>query len=252
MDDTGARAEELFLEVFESLPRQGPGRRACTARALALCAGLPEAPLVLDLGCGAGAQTLHLAELTAGRIVALDLHRPNVARLGATLAARGLERRVLAAWGDMARPPVPPGRCDLVWSEGALYNLGLARALPLVRELLRPGGHVAFTDAVWRVADPPAEVREAFAEYATMGTAADALREIEASGLAPVGHFPVPDEAWWDDFYTPLLRRVGELRAQHAGDAEALAALDAIAAEAEMHRRHASSYGYDFFVARRP
>ena len=54
---------EIFFELFEGLPRQGPGNRASAERALGLCRGLPPAPAVLDLGCGVGGQTLHLAEL---------------------------------------------------------------------------------------------------------------------------------------------------------------------------------------------
>lgn len=247
------RSEQLFFEVFESLPRQGPGSRACTARALALCRDVPPSPRVLDLGCGVGAQTFDLAELTSGFVVAVDRHRPNVERLSATVAARELEHRVLPVLGDMARPGQRPESFDLVWSEGALYNVGLETALEVCRGLLRPGGHIAFTDAVWRVDDPPAAVRAGFdEEYPTMGTVPDALRAIELAGFALAGHFTVPDEAWWGDFYTPMLRRVEELRGELAGDAEALAALDGIAAEPEMHRRHSASYAYEFFVARKP
>jgi ubiquinone/menaquinone biosynthesis C-methylase UbiE len=78
MTESPERLEKLFFEVFEPLPRQGPGSRSSAARALALCAGLPAAPVILDLGCGAGAQTFHLAELTSGSIVAIDKHAPSV------------------------------------------------------------------------------------------------------------------------------------------------------------------------------
>ena len=44
----------VFFEVYEALPRQGPGSRACAAKALGLCRDLPAAPAVLDLGCGVG------------------------------------------------------------------------------------------------------------------------------------------------------------------------------------------------------
>ncbi len=248
----GERFPQLFFEVFESLPRQGPGNRACTAKALALCRDLPPVPRVLDLGCGVGAQTFDLAELTSGIIVAVDRHLPSLERLRATVAERGLDRRVLPVLGDIAHPGWLPESFDLVWSEGALYNVGLERGLDVCRGLLRPGGHLAFTDAVWRAEDPPAEVKAAFADYPTMGTASDALRVIERSGFSLVGHFTLPGEAWWDDFYTPMLRRIEELRGEHADDAGALGELDQLAAEPELHRRHSASYAYEFFVARRP
>lgn len=43
--------------------------------------------MIIDLGCGVGGQTLHLADLTAGTIVAVDSHAPSIERLSATLAA---------------------------------------------------------------------------------------------------------------------------------------------------------------------
>ena len=242
---------EIFLEVFEPLPRQGPGGFACTRRALALCRELPPSPRVLDLGCGAGAQTLHLAALLDGPILAVDLHEPLVERLRAKLDEAGLAGRVEARVGDMAALDLPPESFDLVWSEGALYNLGLEVALPMCAGLLRPGGYLAFTDAVWRTTDPPPEVREAFADYPTMGRVEDVRSLIEAHGLALVDDFDLPREAWWDDFYTPMERRIAALRVEHAEDAQAIAALDEIAEEPAMHRRSGHCYGYTFFVARR-
>jgi SAM-dependent methyltransferase len=243
-------AQRIFFQVFESLPRQGPGNRACTARALALCEGLAPRPRILDLGCGSGAQTLHLAELTDGKILAVDSHPPNIARLQATLAERGLAHRVEATVADMARLALPE-RFDLVWSEGAFYNIGIGAALGVCAGVLSSGGFVAFTDAVWRRAGAPAEVRAAFADYPTMGTVNDVLEVIAESGFSILGHFPLPDAAWWDDFYTPMERRIETLRRRSSGDTEAIAALDELAREPELYRRHGDTFGYEFFIARR-
>ena len=253
MTDQGSRFWNVFLELYEGLPRQGPGNRDSAARALRLCADLPHAPIIADLGCGVGGQTLHLAELTMGPIVAIDRHAPSIERLNATLAERGLSQRVRAQVGDMAHPDLPPGSCDLVWSEGALYNIGIGNALCVCHDLLRPGGYLAFTDAVWRKNDPPAEVRASFEQdYPAMGTAADVAAAIRLAGFELLGHFTLPDEAWWDDFYSPMEQRITELRRKHGNDAEALAALDQLAREPEMHRKYSDYYAYEFFVARRP
>lgn len=253
MNEHGPRFWEIFFEVYESLPRQGPGNRDCAARALRLCAGLPRTPMIVDLGCGVGGQTLHLAELTAGSIVAVDNHPPSIERLKATLASRGLSRRIQAKVGDMAHPDVPPESCDLIWSEGALYNIGIANALRVCHGLLCPGGFLAFTDAVWRRENPPPEVKRSFElDYPTMGAAADVVSAIRFGGFELIGRFTLPDEAWWDDFYAPMERRIGELRRKYENDAGALAALDELAREPEMHRRYSDWYAYEFFVARRP
>ena len=252
MSEPSPRFGEIFFEVYEPLPRQGPGNRACAARALGLCRDLEPSPAVLDLGCGGGAQTLHLAELTAGSIVAMDSHAPSIERLRATVAERGLAERVLPVVGDMARPGLPSESFDLIWSEGALYNIGIDNALAVCRGLLRPGGYLAFTDAVWRKDDAPPEVKATFdLGYPTMGKVPDVLAAISSAGFSLVGHFTLPDEAWWDDFYTPMTQRIAVLRQQHAGDAEAAAILDQLAKEPELHRRFGHHYAYEFFVARK-
>jgi len=253
MESHSPRFWEIFFEVFENLPRQGPGSKTCAAEALALCRELPESPSILDLGCGVGGQTLYLAELTSGLITAIDSHAPSIDRLRSTVSERGLSHRVVAIVADMATPGQPSRSFDLVWSEGALYSIGLRNALRVCRDALKPGGYLAFTDAIWRKENPPAEVKATFDfDYPTMGRLEDDLAALRDCGFEPVGHFPLPDEAWWDDFYTPMEARIAELRIKYADDQEASALLDQIAEEPEMHRRHSGYYAYEFFVARRP
>ena len=243
---------QIFFEVFETLPRQGPGNRACAAKALAFCRDLPPSPAVIDLGCGVGGQTLHLAELTSGTIVAVDSHAPSIERLCATVAEYGLSQRVSPIVGDLANLEQPPASFDLVWSEGALYNIGIESALRVCHRLLRPGGYLAFTDAVWRKENPPPEVKASFeGDYPTMGRVPDILAAIEICGFSLINHFTLPDKAWWDDFYTPMRRRIKELRGSYADDDEALAVLDQLAQEPEMHQRYSDYYAYEFFVTRR-
>ena len=251
MTEPTARFWEVFFEVYEQLPRQGPGSRACAARALDLCSGLPPSPAVLDLGCGTGGQTLHLVELTAGSIVAIDSHAPSIERLRTASAERGLAHRIQLLVGDIGRPNHAPESFDLIWSEGALYNIGIENALRIYHPLLRPGGYLAFTEAVWRKEYPPSEVKASFEDYPGMGRIQDVLATIDESDFSLVDHFTLPNEDWWDDFYTPMERRIGELRSKCTDDAEAQAVLDQIAQEPEMHRRCSDYYAYEFFVARR-
>lgn len=253
MNELSPRFWEIFFEVFENLPRQGPGNRACAARAVGLCSDLPEFPAILDMGCGVGAQTLQLAELTAGSIVAIDNHSPSIERLRAAIAERGLSQRVRAVVGDMADPEQPLEHFDLIWSEGALYNIGLRKALDICYGLLRPGGYLSFSDAVWRKENPPPIVKASFDfDYPAMGWLEDDLAVIQDCGFDLVGHFTLPDEAWWDDFYTPMEARITELRGTYVEDIEALAILDQLAEEPEIHRRYSDFYAYEFFVAQRP
>ncbi len=246
------RFREIFFQVYEPLPRQGPGNLDSAGRALALCRHLPPSPMILDMGCGVGGQTLHLAHLSPGTIYALDYHAPSVRRLARSVTTRGLEHRVRPIVGDMAYPPFPPASFDLIWSEGALYQIGMERALGVCHGLLGPDGHMAFTDAVWRKTDPPAEIRESFdLDYPAMTTAPAIVSLLGHCGFELLGRFTLPDQAWWQDFYCPMEERIRELRPRHLHDAQALAALDLLAREPELHRRYSDYYAYEFFVARK-
>jgi SAM-dependent methyltransferase len=149
----------------------------------------------------------------------------------------------------MSDPGLPDASADLVWSEGAFYNIGMDAAFRLSRRLLRPGGYLAFTDAVWRREDPPRSVRDAFADYPSMGTADDVLTLLDLQGFEVLDHFPLPRDAWWDEFYVPMARRVAELRLDPGSDRQVLDEFDA---EIDVFVQHSDSFGYEFFVARSP
>jgi len=246
---------EILFEVFESLPRGAPGDAETAERALALVRELPARPRVLDLGCGPGpVATLWLARrIPAARIVAVDLHPPFVANALAKAREAGLAERAFAVRADMRALPFAAASLDLVWSEGAIYNAGdFASGVRLCRELLRPGGALVCSEAVWLTADPAEDLRSFWQkEYPAISIIETTLERVRSAGLRIVGHFTLPWQAWWTDFYAPMEARLAELRERHEGDAAALDALGELAAEAELHRRHGASYGYEMIVSRR-
>ena len=67
---------DIFWEIHSDLPREGPGDSTSTARAYAAASDLPPQPKILDIGCGPGMQTLDLAKLSGGEIIAIDFHQP--------------------------------------------------------------------------------------------------------------------------------------------------------------------------------
>ncbi|MEM8768261.1 MAG: class I SAM-dependent methyltransferase [Pseudomonadota bacterium] len=245
------RAEEIFWAVHSGLPREGPGNEASTLRALS-ATGISGAARVLDVGCGPGLQTLQLARaLPEAEITAVDLHKPFLEDLRQRAAAAGLDHRVHVEPGDMRSLTFAPGTFDLLWSEGAIYNMGVRAALDAWRPLLADGGAVAFTDAVWLKPDPPEALVRWWQEgYAAMGSLAECLKVVEAAGCSVLEHFVLPESAWWDDYYTPLENRLTELRESFADDLAALAALAPHQLEVDYYRRWSAFYGYLFVIAR--
>lgn len=243
------RQREVFFAVHSGLPREGPGSRTSTARALELARPLPEAPIVLDLGCGPGAQTMDLAEfLPDARIVALDRHEPFVREVVRRAEERGCGGRVRAQVGDMAALAFPPARFDLIWSEGAAYLMGVEDALRAWKPLLKAGGRLALSEAVWLRPDPPEELRRFWQAYPAMTDVEGNRARVRAAGYRLLGDFVLSAEAWMDGYYEPMRHRIRELELRYAGDPVALAVLHEEGREIELFEQYQDWYGYLFLV----
>ena len=250
MDFDNPHVRDVFFDVHSGLPREGPGNRAATARALALCGELPRGARVLDIACGPGQQTLDLAELLPGStITAVDNHPPFVEDANRRAAARGLAHRVMAQVGDMTALDVAPASFDLVWCEGAAYIMGVKAALGAWKPLLRPEGRLALSEAVWLRSDPPEAVRRCWESgYPDIRDTAACRELVARSGFRLLGDFVLPEAAWWDDYYVPMAARLAELVFKYDGDPVALTVLDLHTEEIAMYREHSAYYGYAFLV----
>lgn len=248
------RAFQYFLTFHQGLLRKGPGTDAATADAFRRVEPLlPPAPAILDVGCGAGAQTLVLAAMTPGTVVAVDSYPPFVEELRAHVEARGLSGRVTARVGDMKALDLPPASFDLVWCEGALFVLGFEEGLRTLRPLLRGPGVVVVSEAAWLrpLEEIPAEVRAFWADgYPAITDVEGNLALARRAGFAPVAHFTLPAEGW-AAYVDPLERRMEEVLAAHPEDPDAEEAARSERREFAMFREHLRWFGYEFFLLRR-
>lgn len=243
------RALSLFLDIYGTLPRAGPGGTEHTLRALGLVPGTtPRA--VLDLGCGPGAQTVALASaLPEAHIVAIDVLPSMVERASRRFVESGIDDRVTAMAADMADPPIAPGSQDLIWCEGAIYNVGVTEALRRWRPVLGPGGCVAFTEPVWLVDAPPQEIRNWWrSEYPPITDVAGVRSRVDLAGYGTIASFDLPPSAWWDEYYEPMQTRIAELHSRLPDDVIAGEIVAAARTEIDHFRRYADCYSYAFFV----
>lgn len=238
-----------FYEIYETLPRQGPGDRASTERALCMLPTLTREQRILDIGCGSGAQTLDLARATAAQIVAVDNHAPFVAQLARRTAELGLGERVTAQQGDMSDLRFADGSFDVVWSEGAIFIIGFTEGLNRWRRLLAPGGHLVVSEFCWFKDDPPAELQEVFIDGCPeAGDVAARRSAVTAAGYRLLGEFVLPAVGWWQNYYVPLAASLDRFRAAHAADPEALEVAARCQREIELFRKYPDHGGYVFFV----
>jgi ubiquinone/menaquinone biosynthesis C-methylase UbiE len=112
------------------------------------------------MGCGSGTQTLDLARLTDGTIVAVDNYQPVLETLRQRAAVLGVSQRIILMNADMGDLQLPDHQFDIIWSEGAIFVIGFDKGLREWKRLVKPGGYMAVTEAAWLKPDPPAELFE--------------------------------------------------------------------------------------------
>jgi serine/threonine-protein kinase HipA len=240
--------DPAIFEFYAALPQQGPGRDSETLRILQrVAARLPSTPVVADLGCGTGRATLALAAaLPTSTITAIDFSEIFCRHLRHELAARGLSDRVRVEEADMAAPPIARGSLDLLWSEGAAYNIGFENALKLWRPLLTPDGIAVISECTWLSDDRPADVAAFWrTAYPAMGTITENIERAAGSGYDVLEITTLPAEAW-DDYYGPIVQAVEAGKAAHL-DPAFTAELEQERAIFEASR---GSYGYVFYSAK--
>ncbi len=239
---------DLFFQIHQNLPREGPGDDEFTERALRMIE-LPTHPEILDIGSGPGMQTIALARLTGGHIVATDTHQPFLDVLKQRAQAAGLDHQIETHKMSMFALDFEEHSFDLIWSEGAVYIIGFDQGLNNWRPYLKPHAYLVISEISWLKQRPPREVYEFWkTEYPGMRMMEDNLAKARKAGYCVVGSFVLPESAWWENYYLPMERQIDTLLKKYKGDKEAKAVLNDALLEIEMYRKHSEWYGYVFYV----
>jgi len=244
----------LLVDLHRDGARQGPGSDAETLRALELSRLDPASAIdVADIGCGTGASTLALAgKLQNARITAVDLFPEFLGILATRADESGLSHRITTKEGSMESLPFADDSLDLIWSEGAIYNMGFAKGVEAWRQFLRPGGVLAVSEITWLRPDPPEAIRQHWeSEYPEIATAPEKISVLERVGYDLLGYFVLPSSSWIDNYYEPTEARISAFLARHAGESEAVELVEMERQEVALYKRYQGFFSYGFYVARK-
>jgi arsenite methyltransferase len=157
---TAAVAFKLYdADELARVPRSAIDRALGVANHLRH-ASIEPGETILDLGCGAGIDTILAARRTgpSGRVVGLDFLPEMLQRTARAAAEAGLAN-VEVLEGEMEAIPLPDGSVDHIVSNGVL-NLSprKARALLECARVLRPGGKLTVSDLTMVEEELPPEI----------------------------------------------------------------------------------------------
>ncbi len=242
----------LICEYFSLLERQGPGSPEQTLNALSFVGPLSEDAHIADIGCGTGGQTMVLARNVPAKITGIDLFPRFIELFNANALNLGLGERVKGIVGDMNILPFQEEELDLIWSEGAIYNIGFERGITQWRKFLKPGGYLAVTEASWFTDNRPDEIHDFWMNaYPEIDTVPRKVAQIQQAGYIPIATFILPETCWTDHFYVPQMKAREIFLQKYRGNpiAEGLAANERH--EAELYAKYKDYYGYVFYIGKK-
>jgi SAM-dependent methyltransferase len=193
-----------------------------------------------------------LAQHTPGHITGLDLFPGFIDLFNANAAKLNLADRVNGIVGSMDNLPFQNGELDLIWSEGAIYNIGFERGLNEWRKFLKTGGYVAVTEASWFTRERPDEIHDFWmAHYPEIDTIPNKVAQMQKAGYIPVATFILPENCWTDNYFIPQKARQEEFLEKYARNKTVEDFIAFMRREAELYSKYKQYYGYVFYIGRK-
>lgn len=243
---------QIICEYFSAFERQGPGSPEVTIKALSFIDGLTETSRIADLGCGTGGQTMVLAQHAPGQITGIDLFPTFIDLFNQQADRLHLGERVKGIVGSMDDLPFQEEELDLIWSEGAIYNIGYERGLKEWRRYLKKGGYVAVSEATWFTTERPQEIEKFWMDaYPEIDTIANKVAQMQNAGYLPVATFVLPENCWTDHFFAPQVAPRELFLKKHAGNKMAEDLVINMKEEARLYDLYSQYYGYVFYIGKK-
>ena len=236
-----------LIELHRGLDRQGPGDTDYSDYIISQIPELPTNPRIADIGCGAGVGTLFLADKFRSKVRAVDFSREFLDELEDQAKQRGLEHLIETIECDMGNLNWEPRTIDLLWSEGAAYNITFEGALKAWRPLMAANGIAVISEMSYFTSEVPESVQVYWQNaYPNIGTESENSNHANSSGFEVLGIHRLPSKAWWDNYYGPLKENMNFFK--HSEDSIMQSVIKETEEEMKLFEEHEKHYGYSFYI----
>ncbi len=242
----------LICEYFSSLERQGPGSPEVTIKALSFIDNLTNESHIADIGCGTGGQTMVLAQHAPGQITGIDLFPAFIDLFNLNAGKLNFQDRIKGMVGSMDNLSFQNEELDLIWSEGAIYNIGFERGLNEWQKFVKKGGYVAVSEVSWFTEERPAEIDKFWKDaYSEIDTIPNKVAQMQKAGYIPVATFILPENCWTEHFYAPQVMAQEAFLKKYAGNKSVEEFIASERHEAQLYYKYREYYGYVFFIGKK-
>ena len=242
---------DILLETHIGLERQGPGSSEAVEQALGFLKPLNQFSKIVDLGCGTGGQTLLLAKYLSGTIIGLDMFSDFIDKLNENARKMKLDNRVTGIIGSMEKLPFQTKSLDLIWSEGAIDNIGFKEGLSHWHGFLKKGGFIAVTCPSWLTEERPNVVERFWNDAGSqLETISDNIKIMQKCGYQFVASFALPQKCWTENYFIPREKAINKLLEKYAGNKIMMEYAEQNRYETELYSQYSQHYGYVFYIGK--
>lgn len=193
-----------------------------------------------------------LAQNTRASIIAVDMLPQFLEKLNEEIKNNNLSKRVVTKEMRMDNLSFEEKSFDILWSEGAIYNIGFEKGLSLWKKYLKDNGYIAVSEISWLTNTRPEEIEQYWLNaYPEIDTVDTKLSILEKCGYNPIAHFTLDDYCWIDNYYKPILKISEAFLKKYNYSAKAKKFIEAGKKEAEMYTRFKEYYSYVFYIAKK-
>ena len=247
--ETQEKYIEALIRLHSGLKRQGPGDSGLSEGIIRQLPKLPPNPVIADIGCGAGAGALILARHYRAKVKAVDFSKSFLDQLMDRAEAEGLAAFIEPIACDMGNLDWEPASIDLLWSEGAAYNITFEGALAAWRPFMAAAGVAVISEMNYFSDNVPQIVARYMAKmYSGIKTESKNVEIINSSGFEVIAVHRLPSKAWWNNYYDPLRENIEKLKGTN--DDVVQAVIKETQEEMKFFKEHEEDYGYTFYIMR--
>lgn len=251
MDTKQPSMLDLLIETHIGLKRQGPGSPEVVERVLEFLPPLNQFSQIADLGCGTGGQTMLLAQHLPGIITGLDMFPDFIDVFNKNAKLSNYEKRVTGIVGSMEKLPFKKNYLDLIWSEGAIDNIGFRKGMSHWHSFLKKGGFVAVTCPSWLTTEHPAEVERFWTNAGSqLDHVSSNIEIMQACGYQFIGAFALPENCWTDNYFIPRKAAITRLLEKYEGNETVIEYAEQNRYETELYSKYHQHYGYVFYIGK--